>query len=189
MKTSLSRLAFLTGLTVAAGCSTASSHSIYVPSAQFRSVSSAPTPRKSSQHAKRGAATLVEESLHARGIRFGTDGSVPALLAFTREQFAQVQADQARPVPSGRLTLLAGEADTLDLILLGVNMPEMDGYEVCAELKKDESLAAITVIFISAYGETVDKMRAFSAGGLDYITKPFHVEEVERSDEHTSELQ
>src|ERR1039457_119978 len=96
MKTSLSRLAFLTGLTVAAGCSTAASHSIYVPSAQFRSVSSAPTPRKSSQHAKRGAATLVEESLHARGIRFGTDGSVPALLAFMREQFAQVQADQAR---------------------------------------------------------------------------------------------
>jgi hypothetical protein len=96
MKALLFRLAFLTGLTAAAGCSTASSHSIYVPSAQFRSVSSAPTPRKSSQHAKRGAATSVEESLHARGIRFGTDGSVPALFAFMREQFAQVQAEQAR---------------------------------------------------------------------------------------------
>ena len=99
MKTSLSRLAFVTGLTVAAGCSTASSRSIYVPSAQFRSASSAgaPASRKSSQqHSKRGAATLVEESLHARGIHFGTDGSVPALFAFVREQFAQVQADQAR---------------------------------------------------------------------------------------------
>ena len=86
---------------------------------------------------------------------------------------------RARPVPSGRLALMAAKADPPDLILLDVNMPEMDGYEVCAELKRDPSLAAIPVIFISAYGETVDKMRAFSAGGLDYITKPFHVEEVE----------
>jgi len=86
---------------------------------------------------------------------------------------------RARPVPSGRLALLAAKADPPDLILLDVNMPIMDGYEVCAELKKDPALAAIPVIFISAYGETVDKMRAFSAGGLDYITKPFHVEEVE----------
>ena len=94
MKAMLSRIAFLTGLTAAAGCSTASSHSIFVPSAQFRSASSAPASHKPLQHAKRGAATLVEESLHARGIRFGTDGSVPALFAFMREQFAQVQADQ-----------------------------------------------------------------------------------------------
>ena len=86
---------------------------------------------------------------------------------------------RARPVPSGRLGLQAAKADPPELILLDVNMPEMDGYEVCAELKKDPALAAIPVIFISAYGEPADKMRAFSAGGLDYITKPFHVEEVE----------
>lgn len=86
---------------------------------------------------------------------------------------------RARPVANGRLALQAAKADPPDLILLDVNMPGMDGYEVCAELKKDQTLAAIPVIFISAYGETVDKMRAFSAGGLDYITKPFHVEEVE----------
>ena len=86
---------------------------------------------------------------------------------------------RARPVPSGRLALQAAKVDPPDLILLDVNMPEMDGYEVCAELKKDPALAAIPVIFISAYGETADKMRAFTAGGLDYITKPFHVEEVE----------
>jgi hypothetical protein len=98
MKISLFRLAFLSGLAVAAGCSTASSHSIYVPSAQFRSASGAPAPalHKPLQHPKRGAATSVEESLHARGIRFGTDGSVPALFAFMREQFPQVQTDQTR---------------------------------------------------------------------------------------------
>jgi signal transduction histidine kinase len=86
---------------------------------------------------------------------------------------------RARPVPNGRLALQAAKADPPDLILLDVNMPVMDGYEVCGELKKDPALAAIPVIFISAYGETVDKIRAFSAGGVDYITKPFHVEEVE----------
>jgi len=96
MKPSLIRLAFLAIVTVAAGCSTASSHSRYVPSAQIRSSVSAPTRKAQPPHAKRSAASLVEESLHGRGIRFGTDGSVPALFAFLHEQFPQVQADQAR---------------------------------------------------------------------------------------------
>jgi len=72
---------------------------------------------------------------------------------------------RARPVPSGRLALQAAKADPPDLILLDINMPVMDGYEVCTELKKDPNLAAIPVIFISAYGETADKIHAFSAGG------------------------
>jgi hypothetical protein len=95
MKTSRCAIAALTCLALAAGCSTASSHSIYVPSAQIRSSVSSPATRKPQQPHKRSAATLVEESLHARGVRFGTDGSVPTLFAFMREQFAQVQADQA----------------------------------------------------------------------------------------------
>jgi two-component system, sensor histidine kinase and response regulator len=86
---------------------------------------------------------------------------------------------RARPVPSGRLALQAAKADPPDLILLDINMPVMDGYQVCAELKKDPALADIPIIFISAYGETMDKVRAFGAGGVDYITKPFQVEEVE----------
>jgi two-component system, sensor histidine kinase and response regulator len=86
---------------------------------------------------------------------------------------------RARPVPSGRLALQAAKADPPDLILLDINMPVMDGYQVCTELKKDPALENIPVIFISAYGETMDKIRAFGAGGVDYITKPFQVEEVE----------
>jgi len=65
-----------------------------------------------------------------------------------------------------------------DLILLDIMMPEMDGYEVCGRLKKDERLAGIPVIFISALNETIDKVKAFSAGGVDYVTKPFQIEEV-----------
>jgi len=86
---------------------------------------------------------------------------------------------RARPVPNGRLALQAANADPPDLILLDINMPVMDGYQVCAELKKNPALAEIPVVFISAYGEPTDKVRAFEAGGVDYITKPFHVEEVE----------
>jgi signal transduction histidine kinase len=91
----------------------------------------------------------------------------------------RARGHRARPVPNGRLALQAAKADPPDLILLDINMPGMDGYSVCEELKKDPSLKAIPVIFISAYGETIDKVRAFTVGGVDYITKPFQVEEVE----------
>jgi two-component system cell cycle response regulator len=65
-----------------------------------------------------------------------------------------------------------------DMILLDINMPEMDGYEVCARLKSDERTQHIPVIFISALDDTEDKVKAFHAGGVDYIPKPFQMEEV-----------
>src|SRR3984893_15773709 len=57
---------------------------------------------------------------------------------------------KARPVPNGKLALLAARKDPPDLILLDINMPEMNGYEVCQHLKADEGLKGIPVIFISA---------------------------------------
>jgi diguanylate cyclase (GGDEF)-like protein len=60
----------------------------------------------------------------------------------------------------------------VDLILLDVVMPEMDGLEVCRRLKADERTASIPVIFVTASGETADETRGFAAGGVDYITKP-----------------
>lgn len=71
-----------------------------------------------------------------------------------------------------------------DLILLDVMMPEMDGYEVCARLKKDPETQSIPLIFITAISETVSKTRAFEMGAVDYITKPFHAAEV-RARVHT----
>ncbi|HBQ98391.1 MULTISPECIES: hybrid sensor histidine kinase/response regulator [unclassified Roseofilum] len=65
-----------------------------------------------------------------------------------------------------------------DLILLDIRMPEMDGYQVCQILKADARTQDIPVIFISALDETVDKVRAFNVGGVDYITKPFQAPEV-----------
>ncbi len=57
-------------------------------------------------------------------------------------------------------------------------MPEMNGYEVCEQLKTDEKLQGIPVIFISALTEQLDKVKAFAIGGVDYITKPFQMEEL-----------
>lgn len=65
-----------------------------------------------------------------------------------------------------------------DLILLDVLMPGLDGYQVCARLKSDESTQDIPVLFMSALDELFDIVSAFAVGGVDYITKPFRVEEV-----------
>jgi putative two-component system response regulator len=83
-----------------------------------------------------------------------------------------------RPVPSGKLALQAMELQPPDLILLDISMPGMNGYEVCQAVKAIERLKEIPVIFISALSETFDKVKAFSAGGVDYITKPFQIDEV-----------
>jgi len=85
---------------------------------------------------------------------------------------------KVRPAPCGSLALDAARHSPPDLILLDIHMPEMDGFEVCRRLKAEEALKEIPVIFISALTETRDKIHAFDAGGVDYITKPFQVEEV-----------
>ena len=83
-----------------------------------------------------------------------------------------------RPVLSGKLALESARAEPPDLILLDIMMPEMNGYEVCAQLKADAALKDIPVIFISALDGTIDKVKAFRVGGVDYVTKPFQFEEV-----------
>jgi signal transduction histidine kinase len=88
------------------------------------------------------------------------------------------QGYKVRPVPSGALALQAARRQPPDLFLLDVAMPEMNGYEVCQALKADADLRDIPVIFVSALTDSVDKVRAFEAGGVDYVTKPFHLEEV-----------
>ncbi len=86
---------------------------------------------------------------------------------------------KVRPVPSGALALKACAAQAPDLILLDISMPDMNGHEVCARLKSDPALKDIPVLFISALTHTEDKVKGFQAGGVDYITKPFQIEEVE----------
>jgi signal transduction histidine kinase len=85
---------------------------------------------------------------------------------------------KVRPARSGRTALESVKAARPDLILLDILMPEMDGYEVCRLLKADNDSKDIPVIFITALNETNNKLRAFSMGGVDYIVKPFQVDEV-----------
>lgn len=66
-----------------------------------------------------------------------------------------------------------------DLILLDISMPGMDGFETCRRLKADQRTGDIPVIFISAFGDIDNKVKAFQDGGVDYITKPFELEEVQ----------
>ncbi len=83
-----------------------------------------------------------------------------------------------RPAVSGALALKMVQRELPDLILLDVKMRDMDGYEVCRRLKADERSRDVPVIFITAMGETVDKVRAFNLGAVDYVTKPFQFEEI-----------
>jgi signal transduction histidine kinase len=84
----------------------------------------------------------------------------------------------SRTVLSGRLALEAAHARPPDLVLLDITMPEMDGYQVCQQFKADARLNGIPIIFISSLHETLDKVKAFGVGGVDYITKPFQFDEV-----------
>lgn len=85
---------------------------------------------------------------------------------------------KVRQALSGEIALRAIAASAPDLILLDIRMPGMDGYETCRRLKADALTRDIPVIFISALTETADKLAAFRAGGVDYVSKPFQAEEV-----------
>ena len=80
--------------------------------------------------------------------------------------------------PRGRMALAAARQQQPDLVLLDINMPEMNGFQVCRAFKQDKDLADIPIIFISALASTEDKVHALRSGGVDYITKPFQSEEV-----------
>jgi putative two-component system response regulator len=83
-----------------------------------------------------------------------------------------------RSALSGVTALQSIAAKKPDLILLDIEMPEMDGYKVCRELKSDTETETIPIIFISAHDDTEAKIKAFQVGGVDYISKPFANEEV-----------
>ncbi|NJO97036.1 MAG: EAL domain-containing protein [Pleurocapsa sp. CRU_1_2] len=88
------------------------------------------------------------------------------------------QGYQVRCAKSG-LTALRGASTILpDLILLDIKMPDLDGYQVCQQLKANKQTCDIPVIFLSALDDVLDKVKAFEVGGVDYISKPIQVKEV-----------
>ncbi len=85
---------------------------------------------------------------------------------------------QVRPAINGEVALRAVRSYLPEIILLDILMPEMDGYEFCRQLKSYKGTDSIPIIFISALAELNDKVKAFSSGGVDFITKPFQDKEV-----------
>jgi two-component system sensor histidine kinase/response regulator len=101
----------------------------------------------------------------------------PANLKLLEDMLRQ-QGHEVCSFPRGRLALARAARNPPDLILLDINMPEMNGYEVCERLKSIEEVSGVPVIFLSALSETQDKVKAFQSGAVDYISKPFQFEEV-----------
>jgi two-component system, sensor histidine kinase and response regulator len=83
-----------------------------------------------------------------------------------------------RPTTSAKSALSFLTLETLDLILLDIKMPGMDGYDLCRRLKENQATRDIPMIFLSAEHHISEKTKAYACGGVDYITKPFEEEEV-----------
>ncbi|MCK4838890.1 MAG: sigma-54-dependent Fis family transcriptional regulator [Desulfobulbaceae bacterium] len=85
---------------------------------------------------------------------------------------------EVRGVPDGPMALTVVENNPPELILLDIKMPGMDGFEVCQQIKADEKSSDIPILFLSALDELEDKLKGFSIGAADFMTKPFQAEEV-----------
>lgn len=94
------------------------------------------------------------------------------------EGILSAEGYDVRAALSGEIALRAIGARMPDLVLLDIMMPEMDGFEVCKRIRANPAAARVPVLFISALTDTDEKLKAFEAGGLDYITKPFQEREV-----------
>ncbi len=119
---------------------------------------------------------MTSESPHSNGSILVVDDT-PQNLKLLSSVLVKAGYD-VRCVISGSAALMGIRAERPDLILLDINMPQMNGYDVCRQLKQDPQTQDIPIIFLSALYEVMDKVQAFKVGGVDYITKPFQLEEV-----------
>lgn len=113
---------------------------------------------------------------HDRAIIMTIDDSPESLKLLTN--ILAGQGFEVRQALNGRMALEAIRRQLPDLIILDIRMPEMDGLELCRQLKNDANTRIVPIIFISGLKDSDDKIKAFEAGGLDYITKPFQEAEV-----------
>ena len=103
-----------------------------------------------------------------------TPENIQVLMGTLKDQYAIVAA-----INGEKALKMAIAEPRPDLILLDIMMPGMDGFEVCRRLKADPGTRDIPVIFLSALDDTADKVKGFAEGAIDYISKPFHPEEVQ----------
>jgi len=118
---------------------------------------------------------IVQEQENGRNILVVDDNADNLRLLATLLEKNQYTV---RLAANGNRALATIHKEAPGLILLDIMMPGMDGFEVCRLLKSDDETAHIPIIFLSAVNETVDKVKAFSLGAVDFITKPFQEDEV-----------
>ncbi|MEG4856773.1 diguanylate cyclase [Microcoleus sp. K1-B6] len=85
---------------------------------------------------------------------------------------------KVRCATTGEMAIRAAQSPWTELILLDIKLPDLDGYEVCKQLKSNEQTTSIPIIFLSVLNETFNKVQGLAVGGVDYIAKPFQIEEV-----------
>ena len=102
---------------------------------------------------------------------------LPENLAMLSRMLSQ-KGYRVRTASNGQLALKMIEVNPPALILLDIVMPGMSGYEVCRQLKAHDTTRDIPVIFITNLTDAEDERQGFEVGGVDYITKPFQIEEV-----------
>ena len=117
-----------------------------------------------------------EQSINPKGSLMVVDDTVANLRLLV--DLLTNNGYKVRAASNGKLALASVQLSAPDLILLDILMPELNGYEVCRQLKADAKTKDIPIIFMSAINDVFDKVQAFEVGGIDYITKPFQIEEV-----------
>jgi len=119
---------------------------------------------------------IMSEKSDEKGIILIVDNRAENLRLL--ENILTEEGYKVRPAISGSLALMTIKSTLPDLIILDIRMPDIDGFAVCKILKSEDTTKEIPVIFISALDESMNKLKAFELGGVDYITKPFEAREV-----------
>lgn len=112
----------------------------------------------------------------SKGYILAVDDTPASLRLLT--DILKAEGYEVRSAISGELALRAAMVQPPELILLDVSMPGMSGFEVCQRLKEQDQTRNVPVIFVSAMSETLEKVRGFELGAVDYVTKPYHREEL-----------
>ena len=120
---------------------------------------------------------MVDEEVEGAGATLVIVDDVPQNIHVLAGILTQA-GHRVRAALSGRSALEIIEQDPPDLILLDVNMPDLDGYDLCRHIKADPALCDIPVIFLTARSEEEDITRGFDLGAVDFVSKPFHPAEL-----------
>ncbi len=119
---------------------------------------------------------MLNTNINTKGKILIVDDVLHNLLLLT--EILSIQGYKVYAAKTGYEAIVSAQSELPDLILLDILLPDISGFDVCKQLKSDETTKEIPIIFISALDATNDKLNGFKLGGVDYVTKPFQKEEL-----------